>query len=322
MQLVKIARLNLLILFIGFSIFLSSCAAFKNNSNLPSTLGEGNSGYSYIPLDPLPIFQAAGRSCPEVDVKASTTHAKNEYKSLLASLPDQAVRLAITQLNSSGSVSYGPVALGVEGSSYQVILDYITVDATQLPIYVRRVTQAGQRVSVYNNNIKVATRYETESAPRIDPNNPSPTEIKVDSTKGALVVIPVYIGVGLRLTASIIVKKGKVNLSSLASLAAAAEAGKLTGTLTVQTLGITGNIVSAALPLPSEINQTTIQNAILALGSIKAIIHDEANTVISPRVVGIYNPIGGGQDLTNGIISRLAEQPIKWYRPCTGELGK
>ena len=125
-----------------------------------------------------------------------------------------------------------------------------------------------------------------------------------------------YVGVGLRLIASVTVRKGSVNLSSLGVLAADAQAGKVTGTLVVQTLGITGKSVSTSLPLPSDLNQTTIQNAIVSLGSIKAILYDK-NTDVDPRVVGIYDPVGGGQQVVNGIISVLASNPINWNRPCT-----
>jgi hypothetical protein len=130
------------------------------------------------------------------------------------------------------------------------------------------------------------------------------------------VYVPVYVGVGLRLTASVKVLKGNVKLSSLGAIAAEAEAGNLSGSLVIQTLGITGKTVSTSIPLPSDLNQTTVQNAILSLGSIKAILHDE-ETEVTPRVVGIYNPIGGGQQVVNGIISILASRRIRWYRPCT-----
>jgi hypothetical protein len=311
----KTKGLNSWVLYIGVAFLMSSCAIASRNTRLPETLGEMNTVYSYIPLDPLPVFEEAGRSCLEEDDSPT-------FKGLLESLPDQAVRLAIAQFDASGSVTYGPVAVGYKNNSYQVILDYISVDATHLPIYIKRVITSGPEngteVSVFDESITSPTRYITEAAPRINPYDDSNSNFLTDSTKGELVVVPVYIGVGLRLTASIFVQKGEVNLSSLGAIAAEAEAGKLTGTLTVQTLGITGDNVSTILPLPSEINQTTIQNAILALGSIKAVLHDQENTIISPRVVGIYNPIGGGQDITNGIISRLAEQPIRWYRPCKG----
>src|SRR5262249_49802758 len=105
----------------------------------------------------------------------------------------------------------------------------------------------------------------------------------------------------------------------LGAISAAAEAGKISGSLVVQTLGITGKPVSTALPLPSEINPTTIQNAILALGSIKAVLYDP-KTEISPRVVGIYNPIGGGPEFVNDLVSNLARAPTPWPRPCARQV--
>lgn len=129
------------------------------------------------------------------------------------------------------------------------------------------------------------------------------------------VTLPVYVGVGLRLTANIRVLKGNVKLSGLPQIAAAAEANNLTGSLVVQTLGVTGENISTGLPLPSELNTTTIQTAILAMGAIKALLYDD-NTQITPRVVGIDNPIGGGDSFTNGVISALSSRRIIWHRPC------
>lgn len=286
----------------------------KSTKKLPKTLGEESSAYTYIPIDPLPIFQEPGRSC--------NLNEKTPFKEILESLPDQAVRLAMVQTNGSASGSFGPATVGYESNSYQVVLDYISVDATQLPIYVKRVissgSEIGKQVELYDDSILYPTKYIIKSAPKLNPYEDHNTskEYQRNESEGELVIVPVYIGVGLRLTASVYVKEGNVNLSSLGALAAEAESGKISGSLTVQTLGVTGNNVSTSLPLPSEINQTTIQNAILALGSIKAVLYDKANTIITPRIVGVYNPIGGGKEVINGIISVLAGDPIVWYRPC------
>lgn len=291
-------------------LILSGC---KSLPELPKTIGEANSAYTYIPIDPLPIFEEQGRSCEiNLDVK---------FKDLLESLPDQAVRLAIAQLNGTASGSFGPASVGFENNTYQVVLDYISVDATQLPVYIRREISsgpdAGKEIPLYDDKIDFSSRYIIKAAPRINPFSAgSSKQYTRNESEGELVVFPVYIGVGLRLTATVYVIEGSVILSSLGAIAAEAQAGKLTGSLTVQTLGITGNNVSTTLPLPSEINQSTIQNAILSLGSIKAVLYDEENTKITPRVVGIYNPVGGGKEVVNGIISVLAENPISWYRPC------
>lgn len=99
-------------------------------------------------------------------------------------------------------------------------------------------------------------------------------------------------------------------------IAAGVEGKKASGSLTVQTLGLNGKQVSTSLPLPSELNQSTVQQAILALGSVKAIMYDQ-ETLVTPRVTGLYLPFPDGNDrLVNLIISELASAPIIWNRSC------
>jgi len=289
---------------------LSGCAARK----LPSTLAETHTSYSYIPLDPLPVVISPANGCysgdPSKDGKLTGT-----FKALLDSLPDQAVRMATGQYDASGTLVYGPAKIGVSGQSYQVVLDYVSVDTTNVSVYIERVLvdSPGTDVSVFDDSIKAKTRYQVFR----DPDSEAFAFLPKSKEKppGDRVVVPVYVGVGLRLTASVTVTKTTANLSGLGAIAADAESGRLTGSLVVQTLGVTGKSVSTSLPLPSELNRTTIQNAILALGSIKAIMYD-ADTEIDPRVVAIYNPVGGGQQVVNGIISVLASNPVRWFRPC------
>ncbi len=308
---IRVTKMLLLLIIVFY--FTTGC----NSLRLPDSYAARQTSYSYIPLDPLPVFQRGGNSCGEYRSIAHI-NIESKFKDLAASLPDQAVRLAIGSYDITGNLKFGPSTVGYKGESYQVVLDYINVDATQLPVYVKRVITSGpntgKSVSIYADSIKATTRYQVSYAPRPD-SSQIIDMVSYNEEKGELVIVPVYLGVGLRLIASVTVQRGKANLSSLGALAAEAEAGKLTGTLVVQTLGITGSNVASSLPLPSEINQTTIQNAILSLGSIKAVLYDE-NTIKNPRVVGMYNPIGGGQQIVNGIISVLAEKPLTWYRPC------
>ena len=300
--------------FIYLLLRLYGCAM---NPSLPASLGERQSSYSYIPLDPLPVTISRGVNCDNDNTL---------FKPILDCLPDQAVRIAVGQYEASGTIVFGPAKVGSQGNSYLIILDYISVDAANVPVYIERTLadysdivyrRPDGSISVFDDRIEAPTQYRIYSDPEYYQNS---TASYIPN--GDKVIIPVYVGVGLRLTASVTVSKGTANLSSLGSIAADAEAGKITGSLIVQTLGITGKSVSTVLPLPSELNQTTIQNAILALGSIKAILYDK-NTQINPRVVGIYNPVGGGQQVVNGIISILSSDPIRWYRPCcnTGKEG-
>lgn len=306
---------------------LSGCAIHK----LPKSFAETHTSYSYIPLDPLPVVIVPALNC----YAGGNPNGKltgTLITPLLDGLPDQSVRIATGQYDDSGTLVYGPAKVGFSGHSYQVVLDYINVDTTNVSVYIERtITDASggkKQVSVFDDTIKEPTQYQVYRDPEsaafayleesltTNPTEASPAAVQNGKRPiGDRVVIPVYVGVGLRLTASVTVLKATANLASLGAISADAAAGKLTGSLVVQTLGVTGKTIATSLPLPSELNQTTIQNAILSLGSIKAVLYDP-NTQVDPRVVGIYNPIGGGQQLVNGIISVLASNPLRWFRPC------
>ncbi|MGA8853355.1 MAG: hypothetical protein WB492_04180 [Christiangramia sp.] len=94
------------------------------------------------------------------------------------------------------------------------------------------------------------------------------------------------VGVGLRLISLITTAEAGINISDLYSIGLAAKAGKLSGTLMIEVIGIKSKDVTTLLPLPSEINQTTIQNAMQALATIKSKIYDE-ETKLYPQVMAI-----------------------------------
>ena len=293
------------------AVLVAGCSAFNP---LPKSEGEKNSGFSYIPLDPLPVTIWPGVGCEYNGPPWKATLEKGYvYSELLKSLPDNAVRIAVKEYDNKGNLSYAGSSLGFEGRRYQVILDYINVDSSNIRFYIktRRNSNAGpsgleilavERIDLFRET----TGFNRDASPE-----------EKERAQGNI-VIPVYVGVGLRLTADLQVLKGTLNLSSLGVIAAGVEAGKASGSLVVQTLGVTGKQVSTSLPLPSELNQTTVQNAILSLGSIKAIIFDTENTVTTPRVIGIYLPIRDGtEDLINRIVSELARDGIPWQRQCS-----
>ncbi|MFZ1431024.1 MAG: hypothetical protein WAS21_30210 [Geminicoccaceae bacterium] len=276
----------------------TSCGVFR--TKLPQTMGEQNASYTYVPLDPLPVSSQPGNSCA----------VGQSFKDTLASLPDNAVRIAVGKYDSTGKLSFGPAQIGVNGNDYQVVLDYINADVTTIPFVMSRPNGR----SIYDLSDKYMGFVDFED--RIIARRVSDTQSSLLGSSETIVPIPVYVGVGLRLTASISVLNGTVNLSSLGGIATEAQAGNVSGSLVVQTLGITGKQVATTLPLPSELNATTVQNAILSLGSIKAIMYGN-DAIVSARVTGIYNPISGyGADLINAIVSELAKEPIPWRRPC------
>ena len=109
------------------------------------------------------------------------------------------------------------------------------------------------------------------------------------------------------LGANVTVNKGEVNLGNLTALTAAVESGDATGTMSVQTIGISGRAARTNLLLLDKIDTTTIQNAIQVLASIKASIESE-DTTITPRIVGFHNTIGAGSQGVNLIHSLLTSE--------------
>lgn len=303
-------------------VFLASsgCGSVNSYLRLPESEGERNASYSYIPLDPLPVLSIAGQSCgPHFGadvaqmINLADDGAKFKLKNLLDSLPDNAVRMAIKQISGGAKISLGASSVGSEGSRYQVILDYINVDSTNIRFRIGKSTTAGLEVIRIPDSIELRSESQSKFLSERDK-----TGGEIGNT-----VIPVYVGVGLRLTADIKVIKGNINLASLGAIAASVEAGNASGSLVVQTIGVTGKQVSVSLPMPSELNQTTVQTAILSLGSIKAIIYDEKSSIVTPRVTGIYLPVpDASEELVNRIVSELARYPIPWTRACSYENGQ
>lgn len=200
----------------------------------------------------------------------------------LSALCDETMRLAVGTVSTDGNITYGPTAVGYSGSNYVIIIDYIKYKTHPFPA-----KKDSEKVEDKETNIV----YKPSRAATPD------------------VVVPLYIGVGVRLSAHITVKRGKVNLGNLFGVGAQAQADNVSGTLVIQTLGISGEGISSAIPVPSELNATTIQNAIMALGTIKAKMYTD-KTCISPRAVALYNNLGGGSKTLKYFISTLLQEPI------------
>ena len=234
----------------------------------------------------IPATQGDVKSAPSygyhpidsLPVTISPANATRERK--LDALPDETMRLAIGQFDGKSRISFGPATAGLAGNNYVVILDYTKFTTKSFGVKKTTPTLDGNKVLI-----------TITTAPNPD------------------VVVPVYVGVGLRLTANVYVKEGSVDLGNLFALGVAAQAKQISGTLVIQSLGLSGEGVSSLIPIPSEINTTTIQNALMAIGAIKAKIYDGKVSVV-PRVVGVYNNLGGGQETVNGFISTILEKPL------------
>jgi hypothetical protein len=294
------------------AISLSGCATLFGPPTLPKSLGESDSGFGYVPLDALAVEPQGG--C------ATSPH----FGPLLPDLPDLSVRFAVGSFDANGGLAFGPAKVTAAGSAYRVVLDYVNVDVipvefrlrkmiakgdgAAVPVQVSQPIPDGWRVLYYEAKIIGETRL-TEQA-----------DEALKAASYEQVVIPVYVGIGMRLSADIRALKGGLTLTSLSGIGADAQANRISGTLTVQTLGINGKSVATALPLPSKLDQTTVENGILAIGSSRAFLYGSPSSpgdvTTTPRIVGLYTPVGSDPDLINAIYSELSRKPPVWKRPC------
>ncbi|MEM8782373.1 MAG: hypothetical protein AAGE65_05885 [Planctomycetota bacterium] len=292
---------RLLLLACTVAIF-SGCSSFVKN---PQTVAATKSGYTYIPLDSFAV-DLTDESKQVVD---TATDASDKRK-ILELLPDNNVRVSVEQFDAKGGITYGIATSTAKGSTYKVTVDYINVDTVNLQLYIAKKAR-NHKTGIYEfvglnepNTGKYTFFSEYYLTERDAPTGD-------DGDNYVKVNIPIYVGIGLRVAADVESIRSNVKITSLPAISAAAEAGRVNGTLTIQTLGINGKLVSAALPLQSELNTTTAQNAVSSIGAIKALLYDE-NTVVRPRVVGIYLPLPGGKPLVNAIVSAISSKPVPW----------
>lgn len=276
-------------LFILF--ILVSCIKPPSPSDLLSS--RNGPSYGYTPLDPLPAF---------IDPKLIEGEGEKADYSLINTLSDETMRIAIGSSHGSAGVTYGQQVIGTKGNRYVVVLDYIKYLTKAFPVIVTK-DSSGKHIE----NIQAFD--ENDSDETIS----DMVEFITNSKEGQITavenVVPIYIGVGLRITADVQIRTDSLNLD-LFGLGVAASQGKASGTLVVQTLGVTGENISALIPVASELNKNTIENAIMSLGAIKAKMY-ESKTILAPKVLGFYNNIGGqGMETTVQVISTLLSKPI------------
>ncbi len=94
------------------------------------------------------------------------------------------------------------------------------------------------------------------------------------------------VGIGLRMVAEVTTSKNKIDLGDLFALGLAAESDHLSGTLSVDVIGMDSKEITYLLPFQSEINKTTIQNAMQALATIKSEIYNDS-TKIYPHILSV-----------------------------------
>jgi hypothetical protein len=312
--------------FVCLAATVSGCASLRaaEPGTLPRTLGEASSGFGYIPLDGLAINEHPAYQTCFVPGVAGADGSYRTPRPVLEDLPDISVRFAVATVDGSGAMSFGPAKMTVEGGTYRAVLDYVNVDVIPARFFIRKFVRSGGDALGPRGILEPLLEGESVSGydARIRPQFDTDTliERQFRAQKYDLVTIPVYVGIGLRLTADIRARKGNIALTSLAGIAAEAQAKALSGTLTVQTLGVSGGSVATALPLPSKLDQTTVENGILALGSSRAIIYRSDGTTSdvrrTPRIVGLYSPFGSDPRLINSVYAELSRERLTWDRTC------
>jgi hypothetical protein len=257
----------------------------------PTSLGDKNSGYSYIAIDPLPVAHSGFAEC--------TSRTRGGTPDLLDGLHHYASRISTRLISGEAGAKAGPVTVGTSGNTYELVQDFIAYDETNLRFKVAPGALArGKGVTVAEERPVARLMIATESSTGAN-----------DET-----VVPVYVGVGLRLTAIVTVLKGNVGLE-FGAISGAARAERVRGSLVVQTLGVNGPKIITLMPLPGELNATTVQNAAVALGAIKALLYSD-DTGKAATVVGIHYPYPEWDPAkVNAIVTALAGTPIPW-KPC------
>lgn len=316
-----------------FVLLASGCA--PTASSIVQTPGEKSSGFGYVPLDGLAVAQTLGdescakwRSLTGIEDKAKLLRStprdipekyagQDPFVPLLKSLPDISVRYAIGTFDASAGLTFGPARATVKGENYRAILDYVNVDA--IPVTFLLTAYKGSTIVNISGASRANVTPDRYVAMIIDTQGMA-LEALQPKEGSSLVTIPVYVGIGMRLSADITALEGTVPLTSLGIIGFEAQAKRLAGTLTVQTIGISGEAAATSLPLPSSLDQTSIENAILAIGTNRAVVYrsqqDDAGIVTTPRVVGLYSPVGSDPAIIHAIYSELSRERPKWERPC------
>ena len=91
---------------------------------------------------------------------------------------------------------------------------------------------------------------------------------------------PKKVGVLFRIEATLVTKNSDVNLNGLFAIGLAVRQGSVNGNLKVQVHGLSGEPISNLIPFPSEITESSLQNAMQAIAALKAKMFDSNVNVI------------------------------------------
>jgi hypothetical protein len=92
------------------------------------------------------------------------------------------------------------------------------------------------------------------------------------------------VGIVFRIEAELVTKSSDVNLNGLFAIGLAVQSGSAAGQLKVEVHGLAGEPISSLIPLPSDISEASLQNAMQAIATLKTKVYDDQVTV-SPQII-------------------------------------
>ena len=227
-------------------------------------------------------------------------------KDVLDRLPNETVAVTILQYDKSGRGSYSGSGLTSSGSTYRVVIDY-TKYATRVS-KLPHTSRPDLPYFDFSIGFLANRRRAIEDALYLHDQVMKRGQQLGKQASTNQVAVSYHIGVGLRVNAMITARASNIDLGSLFSIGLAAESKKIFGTLAVQTIGISGRSVSPSVPMPSEINTTTIQNAMTAIATMKSRMYD-SDVMIVPHV--FCSRIGGSYTRRSSLLLPPERKPAQ-----------
>ena len=273
------------------AVVLSAGCAVKTPRALNPIADDYVSGSAYIyqPLNPTTIWVRDPQPCQLQKNETAADITSPEFKhALLRDLDTETVRISLARISGDGTATAPVVGTSVKGESYVLVIDYI----------------------------KYFTSSEEVRIPRATTDATAPKETPTR--------IPIYAGIGVRIRAEFKALESNLNISGLPGLAVAADGKRVSGRLTVQTLGITGPDITALMPIISDLSVGSIQSAVQAVAAIKAKLYEDSS-VAYPKIVGFESPTSDAKTLTRiteqlygkeeMVVPRVSPNPMKANQP-------
>lgn len=96
----------------------------------------------------------------------------------------------------------------------------------------------------------------------------------------------IKVGVGVRIRAKVWTSEAGVNLNSLLVMGGEARGKRLSGTLTVDVIGIDSQKMVGQLPVGVQFDETSLQTTLQTLAAIQTRIHDD-DAILTPHVLAL-----------------------------------